>query len=135
MITFRAISDLDRPLIQKSIDLEPYHRDWLLADYFYDPETMTILGSENMIPILFLRMKPVGRTVYLFAQFVSHNPLRNARAMCKGFPIIKATLEHSGFGYVVIDSISPPVVQLCQRRLGFSPLVTPDHYSLRIGSA
>jgi hypothetical protein len=93
---------------------------------------MTILGSDEAGPILFLRMQPKGEAVYIFAQFVCRDQARSARAMLEGFEIVKARIRLGGYKRIVMDSISPLLVRFCLKKLGFQPYPEPNSYSYEL---
>ncbi len=132
MVTFRQAVKSDIPTLDLAISVDPYHKGWLLSDFFFHPLSMTVVGMDDDGPILFLRMKPVLKTVQIFAQFVCFDRLRAAKAIYEGFPTIKQHIALAGFHYIVIDSTSPSLVRLCVERLGFEPLPEPNYYSLNI---
>lgn len=134
MVTFRALRESDRPLLEAAIANEPFHRVWLKSDFFFHPLCMTVIGSDDYGPILFLRMRPEGGTVHMFAQFICFDRLRSAKAICEGFKTVKSRLKAAGLKTIIIDTTSPSLARLCQKRLGFIPHPSKaDHYVLPLG--
>lgn len=132
MVHFRSLTKEDRPLLESAIAADPHHSGWLKPDFFFHPESMTVVASDERGPVLFLRMKPkLPASALLFIQFVQRERIRTARVLNNGFPTVREILRKAGFNQIVFDSISAPMVAMAIKRFGFRPIIDhPNHYAL-----
>jgi hypothetical protein len=121
--------------VKSAIQEEPFHREWLKPEFFYHPSGMSMIVSDDQGFVCVLRMQPRQETLYLFLQFISHDPKRNTQTIVQGFPVVKENARKSGFKEIQMDSVSRPLVTLCRRKLGFKHIpFVPDHYFLSLGA-
>ena len=133
MVIFRQLTKEDQPLLADAIDNDAFHSGWLLTEFFYNPESLSVVLSDEIGPVLVVRMKPsVDHTVKIFIQFTQQDRIRTARVLREGFPTFRETLRKAGFTRIVFDSESPKLIRFV-KQFGFQKIPNvAHHYALSL---
>lgn len=128
MITSRYISLDDYTMLDQSLALDEYHKD-TPAMFFYEPDTVCSVYSDNKGIVLFARGKSVEvqnkKVIRLDIQFLNNNAVkRNLITMLHGFTQLEVKARDNGFDAFVFESTQSLLRNCCIRRLGFEEV--PD---------
>ena len=119
-VNVRRTSLLDAMVLADWISKDPYHQD-VRPEFFLTADSMNLCFEDNHGPVFFLKLFPVGGSIRIYIQF-GVDPIRTARMLENGFPIVKECCRQAHANRMVFDSVSPKLVNFCVNRFGFHPI-------------
>lgn len=116
-LTYRAVIQADRPLIEKWIAEDPYHAGKMTADSIINPPRgmLSFVACDEQGPIIFTR---VSSAVRIGAQF-GNDRKRTAAAIPEYFEYLRACARDCQMSELIFESDSEPLIKFCTVKLGF----------------
>jgi hypothetical protein len=112
MAKFRAVTEADRPLIERWIADDPGHRGIIEADQFLKPGRFHSLYcvEDEEGPTMFVRQEVQGMKTRLYIQF-GPDRKRIVKTVKEGFPKVIDDARKRGFVGIVFDTASPALAK------------------------
>ena len=123
MISYRFIQEEDYQILEESLQNDEYHKGTPLS-FFLEEGTVCTVYSEDNIPVLFVRGKPILHegtgAIQLDIQFLNNkDSKRNIKVMLEGFYELEAKAKENGFVGFFFNSTVPKLKRFCIKYLGF----------------
>lgn len=120
-MTIRKVTDADRPWIESLIAKEPSHTH--TSDFYFEPMTEAHIVEDDKGPIFVFRLNT--KLVEIDIDFDPDEPLRTARGLSKGFPIVKNAARAKNVKTMIFNSNSEKLIAFCGDHFGFR--ANPDY--------
>jgi hypothetical protein len=123
MFTSRYLIAEDYETLLKSLAQDEFHKN-TVPEFFVEPETITLVYSDEKGIVLFLRGKGIEedgkRLLRLDIQFLDNfDGKRNLKVMLDGFPKLAKQAKDNKFSEIHFDSNVELMRRFCIKRLGF----------------
>jgi hypothetical protein len=116
---FRAISVIDRPLIDEWIEVDEDHKSkGMTSDFFYEKGRISVVVEDEQGPTMYIRLDAEPPTMRLHIEFCP-SKRRVARSLLKSYPKFAEQVKKTGATRMVFDTVNPDLARFCERALGF----------------
>jgi hypothetical protein len=125
MLKVRKVEPRDQELLNRAAEADPFHaRAGLTGEHWSDG----LFYEDDTGPVVALKTTTVAR---VDIQFLSHDRVRNSRALLDGFSSYIEVIQKRGIKEVIFSTDSAAVVRFMEKRFKFRHLGGRE-YSLRI---
>jgi hypothetical protein len=124
----RPLLDSDKPIIKEWIARDPQHAG-MVEEFFYRPDGFSFAIDDARGPVMYVKIEPLdAELARLHIQFDELEHRRNAVALVREWPAVRAAITVAKLRYLVFDSVSGPLIRFCQKRFGFTHVADTNDY-------
>lgn len=122
MIRFRQTTGMDIPQLAEWILADEDHRGKMTADWWLKGDILNCGVEDGHGVVMYMRFDKDddrSRVHIQFALEIVVSKMRVAAAFLEGLPRMATTLSQMGFGPMIFESVSPPLIAF-MGRMGFT---------------